>query len=58
MRHPLSYWSPELPAALVRLVRKCTRANPDERYASCTEIAAVLQALQKNEQSLRADILK
>jgi len=49
MRHPLSYWNPELPAALVRLVRKCTRADPDERYASCNEISYVLRELLKNE---------
>ncbi|MEW5875472.1 MAG: protein kinase [Candidatus Zixiibacteriota bacterium] len=38
--------NPELPSGLERIIDRCLKKDPGERYQSCREIAADLQALQ------------
>lgn len=36
--YPIRHWNPQLSAGLEEIVQKCTRMNPDERYASAMEV--------------------
>jgi serine/threonine protein kinase len=47
MKYPISHWNPGLPPGLEKLIGKCTKANPFERYSSCGEIDAGISDLQK-----------
>ena len=42
---PISELSPETPAALERIVRRCLEKNPEQRFHSASDLAFALQAL-------------
>lgn len=48
MRQPPGCRDPVLPPALVRLIQKCTRHDPEKRYASCIEVLAELKAVLRD----------
>jgi serine/threonine protein kinase/Tol biopolymer transport system component len=42
---PISQLSPDTPAALERVVRRCLEKNPEQRFQSASDLAFALQAL-------------
>ena len=43
---PATQWNPALPADLNTVLMRCLAKNPEERYASCRELAADLEAIK------------
>ena len=41
--YPIRRWNPELSTGLERIILKCTKANPDERYQTAQELAYDLE---------------
>lgn len=42
---PISQFSPDTPAALERVIRRCLEKNPEQRFHSASDLAFALQAL-------------
>lgn len=40
--YPVRYWKPELSSGLEKIIMKCTRENPEERFQSCAELRYAL----------------
>jgi len=36
--YPIRYWDSKLSSGLEKIIEKCTKNNPDERYSSCAEV--------------------
>ena len=51
---PLGYWIPSLAGSgLEKLVAKCTRQNPAERYQSCAELMYALEHIHDEDDAIR-----
>lgn len=51
---PLGYWIPSLAGSgLEKLVMKCTRQNPAERYQSCAELMYALEHIHDEDDAVR-----
>lgn len=44
---PIRTWNPNLSGGLERIIMKCTRVNPDERYQNCEELMYALEHYQE-----------
>lgn len=45
--YPVSYFKPEVPEELERIVQKCIRPNPKERYQSCKQLRKDLDGYEQ-----------
>lgn len=51
---PLGYWNPNLAGTgLEKLVAKCTRQNPAERYQNCAELTYALEHIHEEDDAIR-----
>lgn len=55
---PIRYWNPTLSSGLEKILMKCTKANPDERYQNCTELMYALEHYQEMDDAFRKNSLK
>lgn len=51
--NPIRQYNPSLSSALEWVINKCVQNNPDERFHSCDELSAVLENLDKYEDSYK-----
>lgn len=51
---PLGYWNPDfIGSGLEKLVARCTRQNPDERYQNCAELMYALSHVHDEDDAVR-----
>lgn len=46
---PIREWNPALSVSLEKIIAKCTRANPQERYQNCAELRYALEHCQESD---------
>lgn len=53
--YPIRQWNPALSAGLEQIILKCTRENPEDRYASCTELLYALEHYDELDEEYRGE---
>lgn len=51
--HPVRYYKPEIHEGLERIVEKCTRYDPADRYQNCSELMYALQHYEEDTEAYR-----
>lgn len=54
---PIREWKPELSGGLEKIICKCTKPNPEERYQSCAELMYDLEHYQELDDVFRKECL-
>ena len=55
---PIREWNPSLSSGLEKILSKCTMANPDDRYQSCSELIYALEHYEELDDQYRRDSFK
>lgn len=55
---PIRSWNPYLSGGLEKIITKCTRLNPDDRFQTCGELMYALEHYEEMDESFRKDSFK
>ncbi|MDO5155652.1 MAG: protein kinase [Eubacteriales bacterium] len=55
---PIRYWDPTLSSGLEKILLKCTKSNPEERYQNCTELMYALEHYEEMDDAFKKQSLK
>lgn len=46
LKKPITYWNPSLPIKLEKIIQKCLKADPEDRYSRCEEVLRELNIVR------------
>lgn len=55
---PIRHWDPTLSSGLEKIVEKCTRMNPEDRYQNCTELLYDLEHYKEKDDVFRKESVR
>ena len=53
--YPIRYWDPSLSGGLEKIIAKCVKPNPQDRYQSCAELFYALSHYEEEDDTYKAE---